>query len=547
MVDSTYQQSFAGNAGDGSDEDALVQDDELLIGEQPVESAAPRWSAVSRTRRSSGSQARYPVARAGDVIAGKYRVENVAGRSGPEMVVFARHLELEQRVRLRYLLPEAYLTPDAIARFQRGARRARDMRSEHAERIIDFGRLETGSPYRVSEVPGGPALDEILRVRGALEIRDAVDIVLSACEPVAEAHASGVVHRSLCTGNVFVERRADGSQFVTVLDFGVSDPLEHDPARGEFTNVASLMSTDGPLAYTSPEQIRNPSAVDGRADVWALGAILYELLTGVRVFVAETQLTLFAMIAADQPAPINWLRPEVPEALEATVLACLEKDPDGRPRSVVELASTLSPFGSGNAPNVASRVARVAMRNTRPPPFPSAAPPSMRLPLTTRAIVRTPPPPVAPPELPKSMPLPGWAMLAGGALMGTCAALAFALALRQLAPIPVSPVAAPVAAPVTPQALPTATVAATSTVPTALPVVSPAPAAPPRTAAPPRPAKRAESKPEREATSTERAAAERESAPERTTASRTARVSTASEPARGERRAAPKALFEGIE
>lgn len=543
MVDSTYQQSFAGNAGDGSDEDALVQDDELLIGEQPVDSAAPRWSAVSRTRRSS--QGRYPLARAGDIVAGKYRVENVAGRSGSEMVVFARHLELEQRVRLRYLLPEAYLTPDAIARFQRGARRARDMRSEHAERIIDFGRLESGSPYRVSEVPGGPALDEILRVRGALEIRDAVDIVLSACEPVAEAHASGVVHRSLCTGNIFVERRADGSQFVTVLDFGVSDPLEHDPARGEFTNVASLMSTDGPLAYASPEQIRNPSAVDARADVWALGAILYELLTGVRVFVAETQLTLFAMIAADQPAPINWLRPDVPEALEATVLACLEKGPDGRPHSVVELASALSPFGSGTAPNVASRVARVAMRNTRPPPLPSAAPPALRPHFTTRAIVRSTP--IALPEPPKSTPLPGWAMLAGGALMGTCAALAFALVLRQLAPTPLSPAAVPVAAPVTPQALPTATVAATSTVPTALPVVAPALAAPLRAAAPPRPAKRAESKPEREAISTERATAERERPPEHTTASRTARVSAASEPARGERAAAPKALFESIE
>src|SRR5688572_22479199 len=300
MVESTYQRSFAGKLGESSDEGSVVQDDELLIGEPIEPGPGSRWSGVARTpQRTPGAPAQN-LARAGDVLSGKYLVEQVIGRSGPEMVLLARHLELEQRVRVRYLLPDPYLMPDAIARFQRGARRARDMRSAHAERIIDFGRLESGSPYRVSEVPGGPALDEILRVRGALEIHDAVDIVLSASEPIAEAHASGVVHRSLCTSNIFVERRPDGSQFVKVLDFGVSDPLTPDPSRTELTSVASVMSIV-PLAYTSPEQIRNPSAVDARADIWALGAILYELLAGVRVYEAETELTLFAMIAADQP------------------------------------------------------------------------------------------------------------------------------------------------------------------------------------------------------------------------------------------------------
>jgi serine/threonine-protein kinase len=546
MAESPYQQSFAANADDVSDDDAFVQDDELLVGEQPMDSGAavPRFSAVSRTRRASGLERRNVVARAGDVLAGKYLVEQVAGRSGPELVLVARHLELEQRVRVRYLLPDPCPSPDAIARFQRGARKARDMRSEHAERIIDFGRLESGSPFRVSELPGGPSLEEILRVRGALEIRDAVDILLSACEPVAEAHASGVVHRSLCTGNIFVERRADGSQFVKVLDFGVSDPLKPDPSRGEFTNVASVMSTDGPFAYASPEQIRNPSAVDARTDIWALGAILYELLTGVRVYEAETQLTLFAMIAADQPAPINWLRPDVPEALEATVMSCLEKDPDARPRSVVELAGALASFGSGNAPNVAGRVARVAMRNTRPPPFPTASPSATRPPLTTRAIVRSAPP-AAPPERSKSSPLPGWAMLVGGLLMGTSAALAFALALRvptpaaPAAPSPVAvaaPVPVAVAAPAaTPQAVPTPTAPALTVQPRSATVAA-------------RPAKRSESKPEREAASTEREmSAESEGAKARSATPRTARVSAASDPGRSERASASKALFSGIE
>jgi serine/threonine-protein kinase len=490
------------------------------------------------------------MARAGDVLAGKYLVEQVAGRSGPEMVLVARHLELEQRVRIRYLLPDPSLSPDAIARFQRGARKARDMRSEHAERIIDFGRLESGSPYRVSELPGGPSLEEIIRVRGPLEIHEAVDVLLSACEPVAEAHASGVVHRSLCTASIFVERRADGTQFVKVLDFGVSDPLKPDPSRGDFTNVATVMSTDGPFAYASPEQIRNPSAVDARADIWALGAILYELLTGIRVYEAETQLTLFAMIAADQPAPINWLRPEVSEALEATVMSCLEKDPEARPRSVVELASALAPFGSGIAPNIASRVARVALRNTRPPPFPTASASLPRHYVSTRAIVRSTPP-AAPPERAKGAPLPGWAMLVGGLLMGTSAALAFVLALRlQMPSTPPTPVATSVAAPGSPpQAVAPSTVAPATGVTTASPVVLPAPAVLTRPAAvQPKPAQRADPKPEREAPATERQAqTERETASERSTTPRTARVSAASEPAKNERAPAPKSLFQGIE
>jgi eukaryotic-like serine/threonine-protein kinase len=529
MVDSIYQQSFGG-AGESPDEDVMVEDDELLVDEQGQEAGtgSRRWSSVGRaSRRAADSALRAAPIKPGDVLAQKYVVERIIGRSGPEMVVFGRHVELEQRVRIRYLLPEASASPEAVARFQRGARKAREMRSEHAERVVDFGRLESGSPYRVSELPSGPSLEDILRVRGALDIGEAVDIMVQICEPVAEAHASRVVHRSLCTSNVFVERRADGSLVVKVLDFGVSDSLELSPAGGSVFGGEGASS--GALGFASPEQIRNPGAVDARADIWALGAILYELLTGVRVFEAETPLMLLAMIAADQPAPINWLRPEMPPELEAMVFSCLEKDPDRRPRSVVDFANEIAPFGSGTAQNGASRVARMAMsmRTSKPPPLPSSVPPFPRSVLPpTRAIVRSTPAPAPEPHRTQSS-LPGWAMMVGGGLMGVCVALAGALALRpQVVAQPAPAAPAPVIAPAPVVVVPTTP----ATAATAAEAKTPPPARP---ASSPKPAKKTQPNDERPAS------ADRPPA---------ARVSAASESgAREPATSAPKALFGGIE
>src|SRR5262249_54354658 len=160
-----------------------------------------------------------------------------------------------------------------------------------AERVVDFGRLESGAPYRATEMPLGPSLSEVLRVRGSLPVQEAVDLVVTACEPVAEAHASGIIHRGLSPTCIFIERRADSSQLVRVLDFGVADPLEPDWMSQEDTLITSATMTAS-IPYASPEQIRNASLVDARSDVWALGAILYELLAGTPVFHADNPISL---------------------------------------------------------------------------------------------------------------------------------------------------------------------------------------------------------------------------------------------------------------
>jgi serine/threonine protein kinase len=238
-----------------SDDDGeQVRDDELLGSAEAESQPSPsvRLSAPRISQRMPRLATGAGVASEGDILVNRYRVERVISRSGHEVVLEASHLDLGQRVILRHLSPLASASPEAVARFQRGARKAREMRSEHAERVVDFGRLESGAPYRAVELPRGPSLSEILRVRGALPVSEAVDIVLTACEPVAEAHSTGIIHRSLSTANVFVERRWDGTPLIRVLDFGVSDPLEPDWVNGDELAVPGAGANPDSLRFAAP-------------------------------------------------------------------------------------------------------------------------------------------------------------------------------------------------------------------------------------------------------------------------------------------------------
>jgi serine/threonine protein kinase len=468
-----------GDPPEVSDEDGEhVHEDELFSGEHASRpNTAPRFSSPRFSQRLPRPSLRSDDPSEGQIVVDRYRVERVISRTPHEVVFEASHLELGQRVLVRHLSVLASTSPEAVARFQRGARKAREMRSEHAERVVDFGRLESGSPYRAVELPRGPSLAEILRVRGALPISEAVDIVITACEPVAEAHASAVVHRCLNTSNIFVERRSDGTPLVRVLDFGVTDPLEPDWVNAEDLAAPGAGVSPEALRYASPEQIRSPASVDARADVWALGAILYELLAGAPLFQAEGSLTLLAMIAADTPTPLGLLRTDVPPELEQLVLSCLEKDPNARPRSVVEVVLALTPYASADAQPAAARVARIVMRTTRPPPLPlHGAAPSTTYPAPSnhRALVRSRPPP-RPVETTGASrsDLRSFGMLFAGAAIGLGAAI---LAPR-LAPAPVqAPVAAVTVAPGVAAA--PAAAAATVAVTAVSPVAAPVPAAP---------------------------------------------------------------------
>jgi predicted Ser/Thr protein kinase len=293
----------------------------------------------------------------GQILAGKFRIERVLGQGGMGVVVAATHIQLDERVALKFLLPEALGNPEAVARFAREARAAVKIKSEHVARVSDVGTLESGSPYMVMEYLEGRDLADWVRHSGAMRIPDAVEFVLQACEAIAEAHALGIVHRDLKPANLFVTQRVDGSPCIKVLDFGISKLTT--PGSNSDMGMTRTSAVMGSPLYMSPEQMSSTRNVDARTDIWALGIILYEVLTGRVPFEAETMPQLCGMILQDPPRPLRALRQDVPEALERVVLRCLQKNRDARFANVAELAAALAPFGPAGAQRSAERIARV--------------------------------------------------------------------------------------------------------------------------------------------------------------------------------------------
>jgi serine/threonine-protein kinase len=301
----------------------------------------------------------------GQLIAGKYRIEQTLGRGGMGVVMAALHEQLNQRVALKFLTDNAYQQPEAVARFVREARAAVQIQSEHVARVMDVGTLDSGAPYMVMEYLRGRDLKEVSSRRGPLPVSEAVDYVLQACDAVAEAHSLGIVHRDLKPSNLFLTERPDGSPLVKVLDFGISKAL-HAGERGSQMQMTASAAIMGSPQYMSPEQIRSSKNVDARADVWALGTILHELLTGSPAYVADTVPGLLAMIVADPPPPLSAARADAPGELEAIILRCLEKDRERRYPSVAALARALERFATAETKPLVRRISRVLGEDAPP-------------------------------------------------------------------------------------------------------------------------------------------------------------------------------------
>ncbi len=294
----------------------------------------------------------------GDILAGKFRIERVLGQGGMGVVVSAQHLQLDDRVAIKFLLPDALSNGEVVARFAREARAAVKIKSEHVARVSDVGTLENGAPYMVMEYLDGQDLSVRVKEGGPIAISDAVDFVLQACEALAEAHALGIIHRDLKPANMFLTRRTDGSPCVKVLDFGISkitSPSNSGPDFG-MTRTQSVMGS--PL-YMSPEQMASTKLVDQRTDIWAMGITLYELCAGRVPFNAETMPQLCAMILQEQAPPPRDYRPDLPADLQDVILRCIEKDKARRYQNVAELAAALVPFGSQHTARSAERISRV--------------------------------------------------------------------------------------------------------------------------------------------------------------------------------------------
>ncbi|MGO9712327.1 MAG: serine/threonine protein kinase [Polyangiaceae bacterium] len=282
--------------------------------------------------------------REGDILAGKYRVDRILGVGGMGVVVAAHHVQLDDHVAIKFLLPEMLNNAECVLRFAREARAAVKIKSEHVARVTDVGKLESGSPYMVMEFLEGEDLSAWIS-RGPLRIEQAVDFVLQACEAIAEAHSLGIVHRDLKPANLFCIKRPGGQASIKVLDFGISK------VTGGAQDVSMTRTTAviGSPVYMSPEQMKSSREVDNRTDIWALGVILFELLTGRTPFGGDTVTEVAIHIAMDPTPPPRSLRPEIPLGLDAAICKCLEKDRAKRFQNVGEFASALVEFGSKRA------------------------------------------------------------------------------------------------------------------------------------------------------------------------------------------------------
>ncbi|MET0594874.1 MAG: serine/threonine-protein kinase, partial [Polyangiaceae bacterium] len=301
--------------------------------------------------------------RRGEIVGGKYRIDGVLGGGAMGIVYAAHHLQLDERVALKVLRGELLAYPEAVKRFAREARAAAKIKNEHVARVFDVGEREDGTPYIVMESLEGEDLARWLASRGALRFEEAIFYVLQACEALAEAHVLGIVPRDLKPSNLFCSRRPDGALSIKVLDFGISKIAALAAPPSDAGRTSGAKSVVGSPFYMSPEQMQSSHDVDHRTDIWALGVILFELLTTELPFAGESLPEVCIKVATRPPRSLRDIRPEIPEEVEATILRCLDKDPANRFENLAEFAGSLFPFANKEGRLSVERIVQISRKS----------------------------------------------------------------------------------------------------------------------------------------------------------------------------------------
>jgi serine/threonine-protein kinase len=271
---------------------------------------------------------------------GPFEVVREVGRGAFGVVYEARRRPLLRRVALKVLHPHVLARPEALKRFERELAAAAAVEHPHVVAVLDGGVIE-GRGYMAMGYLEGESLAARLGARGQLPVEEAVDAMLPVAAALEAVHRAGIVHRDVKPANVFLARAANGADHPVLLDFGVAKDLE-DPAA-DLTRSQSWLGTP---TYMSPEQIRQSKDVSARSDQWSFGVMLYECLVGARPFERDVLLDLMQAITTESPASPTARRPSVPEALSATVLRALAREPDARFPSMHALGEALLPFAS---------------------------------------------------------------------------------------------------------------------------------------------------------------------------------------------------------
>ncbi|HWO14532.1 MAG TPA: serine/threonine-protein kinase, partial [Polyangiaceae bacterium] len=318
---------------------------------QLCEEPVPRSSVRMTGPAESGPSASLDIA-PGTILGDKYRVERRLGEGAMGVVFAARHLGLDEMVAIKFVRPEVQDVDGALARFAREAKLAARIHSEHVTKVFDVGVLEPFGPFMVMEYLEGSSLAELLEAEGPLPPTRLVGYLLQACEALAAAHAAGVIHQDVKPENLFVVRRA-GVEVLRLLDFGIAQVLPSAPAEAAAGASSIVLGT--PL-YMAPEQLRPSGGIDARADIWALGVVSYELLSGRMPFAGESLPEICTAILDAEPRPLGVT---CSAALRDVVMRCLAKDPAQRFGSVAELAAALMPIAPRDAHSYASRASSI--------------------------------------------------------------------------------------------------------------------------------------------------------------------------------------------
>jgi eukaryotic-like serine/threonine-protein kinase len=406
----------------------------------------------------------------GTLVSGRYKVLRLLGKGGMGAVYEVEHQLIGRHFALKTLHPEFLRNGEAVTRFHREARAAAAIGDEHIIEVNDMGNLDDGAPFIVLELLHGEDLAHVLKKTGPMTLGRAIKIARQACSALDKAHQKGIVHRDIKPDNIFILER-NGADFVKLLDFGISKVQESalGLSGGGLTKTGMAVGTP---YYMAPEQVTGERSIDARADVYALGAVVFEMLMGRVPFDATTFPGLVLKVMQDPPPPICGFRKDVPPELEAVVHKALAKAPGDRFANISEFGDQLARFEllPSNPPKAMPRP-RSFSDTATPRTWEVGSSESIRVPKRSSPLGAV-----------AVVALLGLVGVGAWSALGTREPEAAAAAAHVVAPMATPPTAAtvPVNTPA-PTPAPTAAAAAAPATPAVAPVVS-APVAPPKPA-----------------------------------------------------------------
>ncbi len=286
------------------------------------------------------------------MLDGKYRVDKQIGAGGMGAVFLATHTTIGRKVAIKTLHVEFTTDEQVVARFHREAQLAGSIGHDNICEVTDVGKLDDGSPYLVMPLLTGRDLSDVMVDGDGLSLERVVDMCCQTLSALAAAHDNGIVHRDLKPDNIFITSMGDRKDFVKLLDFGISKIIEQD----EVTQLTMTGTVLGTPFYMAPEQAKGAKDLDRRVDIYAMGVILYEALTGMRPFVGDSYNEIMFKIIAEPFTPPSTVNPSIPSPIEKVIFKAMDREPDRRFSNADEMRLALVAAAAGQAINFDTRM-----------------------------------------------------------------------------------------------------------------------------------------------------------------------------------------------